>query len=214
MLFVNFKTYEEATGEKAVELAKICEKVSQETGKEIVLCVQALDVYRVSQAVSLKVYGQHADEAGYGSHTGSVTLEALKQAGAVGSILNHSENRIGMEKIKAVVAKCSELDFPILVCAQDANEVKEISSLGPNFVAYEPPELIGGDISVSSAKPEVIAESVTNADEIPLIVGAGVKVQKDVSKSVQMGAKGVLVASGVVKASDRESAIKDLLDGF
>ena len=74
MLIVNFKTYEEATGDRAVELAKICEKVAQESGKEIAVAVQAADVYRVSQAVGLKVFAQHVDEVGFGSNTGKPRL--------------------------------------------------------------------------------------------------------------------------------------------
>jgi triosephosphate isomerase len=213
MLFVNFKTYEEATGEKAVELAKTCEKVAEETGKEIILVVQAVDVYRVSQAVKLKVFAQHADAVDYGSNTGKVLIDALKQSGASGTIVNHSENRLELQKIKDIVEKCKHKKFTVLVCAQDPDEVEKMARMEPNFVAYEPPELIGGDISVSTAKPEVITESVERAAlrELPLIVGAGVKNAMDVKVSVDLGAKGILVASGVVKADDVEKAVKDLV---
>jgi len=214
MLFVNFKTYEEATGSKAVELAKICEKMANQTGKKIILVVQAADIYRVSQAVKLDVFSQHADEADYGSNTGHIIIDALKQAGASGTILNHSENRILMAKIKAVVGKCKKKKFKVLVCAQNAEEVGEIAELNPDYVAYEPPELIGGDISVSTAKPEVIEESLKAAGKVPLIVGAGIKRMEDVRKSIEIGAKGVLVASGIVKAKDPEKALRDLAAGL
>ena len=214
MLFVNFKTYEEATGDKAVELAKICKKVAKETGKEIILCVQAVDVYRVAKAVKLKVFAQHADAVDYGSNTGHILIEALKQAGASGTLVNHSENRIELQKIKDVVEKCKQKSFEVLVCAQDADEVEQMTKMEPNFVAYEPPELIGGDISVSTAKPEVITESVERAAlrEVPLIVGAGVKNNLDVKVSVDLGAKGILVASGVIKAEDQEQAVRELVE--
>ncbi len=213
MLFVNFKTYEKATGKKAVELAKVCEKVSEDTGKEIVLVVQATDIYRVSQAVNLNVFSQHVDEVDYGSNTGHIMIDAVKQAGAVGTILNHSENRIPMHKIKEIVEKCKHKQFPVLVCAQDPDEVEKMTRMEPNWVAYEPPELIGGDVSVSSAKPEVITESVERAElrERPLIVGAGVKNNVDVKVSMDLGAKGILVASGVTKAENPEAALKELV---
>ncbi len=213
MLFVNFKTYEEATGEKAVELAKICEKVASETGKEIIVVVQTVDIYRVSKAVKLKVFAQHADAVDYGSNTGKILIDALKQAGASGTIVNHSENRLELQKIKDVVEKCKHKKFTVLVCAQDPDEVEKMTRMEPDFVAYEPPELIGGDISVSTAKPEVITESVERAAlrEVPLIVGAGVKNAMDVKVSVDLNAKGILVASGVVKAEDIEKAVKDLV---
>jgi triosephosphate isomerase len=216
MLFVNFKTYESATGEKAVELAKICEKVSQETGKEIVCVVQAADIYRVSQAVGLKVFAQHVDDVDYGSNTGFVMIDAVKQAGASGAIINHSEHRIPLQKIKDTVELCKHKKFPVLVCAQDPDEVEQMTRMEPDWVAYEPPELIGGDISVSTAKPELITESVERANlrERPLIVGAGVKNNVDVKVSMDLGAKGILVASGITKADNPEEALKDLVSGL
>ena len=212
MLLINFKAYDVATGDAAVELAKKCEKVAQETGKKIVLVVQAVDIQKVSEAVSLEVWAQHVDEVEQGAKTGHILIEAVKSAGAKGTILNHSENRILRSKIEAVVARCKELNFPVLVCAQNAEEVGEIAALKPDFVAYEPPELIGGDISVSTAKPEVIEDSLQQAGSVPLIVGAGVKNSKDVKVSIEMGSKGILVASGVVKADDVEAAVKDLVE--
>lgn len=216
MLFVNFKTYEQATGEKAVELAKVCEKVAKETGKEIIPVVQITDIYRVSQAVKLKVFAQHADPADYGANTGFITIEALKQAGASGTILNHSEHRLEIQKIKDTVEKCKHNKFEVLICAQDPDEIEKMTRMEPNYVAYEPPELIGGDISVSTAKPEVITESLERAKlrEVPLIVGAGVKNAVDVKVSIDLGAVGILVASGVTKSDNPEEAIKDLVSAI
>ena len=212
MLLINFKAYDLATGDAAVELAKKCENVANETGKKIALVVQAVDIQKVSQAVSLEVWAQHVDEVEQGAKTGHITIESVKAAGAKGTILNHSENRILRSKIEAVVKRCKELGFPVLVCAQNAEEVGEIAALAPDFVAYEPPELIGGDISVATAKPEVIEDSLQAAGSVPLIVGAGVKNSTDVKVSVELGAQGILVASGVVKADDVEAAVKDLVE--
>ena len=206
MLFVNFKAYNESTGKNAIALAKLCEKVAIETGKEIIPVVQSVDISSIKNA-----FAQHVDEVEPGAQTGHITIEAVKQAGAIGTILNHSENRIPMDKIKAVVERCKEKGFTVLVCAQDPEEVGLIAALKPDYVAYEPPELIGGDISVSTAKPEVITESVQKAGDVPLIVGAGVKNAQDVKISMELGAKGILVASGVIKAEDQEKALKDLV---
>jgi len=175
------------------------------------LVVQAVDIEKVSKAVKLKVFAQHVDEVDYGSNTGHIMIDAVKQAGASGTILNHSENRIPMKNIKAIVKKCKQKKFPVLVCAQDADEVKKIAKLKPDYVAYEPPELIGGNISVSTAKPQVIEKSVKKAGKVPLIVGAGVKNTEDVKISMKLGAKGILVASGVIKAKNQEKAIQELV---
>ena len=212
MLFVNFKTYKESTGENAIKLAKACENIAKKTGKKIIPVVQAIDLKAVVKAVDIPVFTQHVDEVEYGSNTGHILIDVAKQAGAKGTILNHSENRIPMSKIKETIKKCKEKNFTILVCAQDPKEVQEISKLNPDYVAYEPPELIGGNISVSTAKPELIQESVKKAGKIPLIVGAGVKNKQDVITSIKLGSKGILVASGVVKSTDIEKAIEELVN--
>ena len=44
----------------------------------------------------------------------------------------------------------------------------------PTYIAYEPPELIGGNVSVSSAKPEIIAQAAKACNgKTKLLVGAG-----------------------------------------
>lgn len=214
MILINFKTYEEATGKKAVELAKTAEKVALDTGKKIIIVPQTVDIFRIRQEVDLPIFSQHVDEIDFGSNTGHILIESVKKAGATGTIINHSENRIPMSKIRSIIEKCRQKDFVVLVCAQDENEVEKIAKLKPDYVAYEPPELIGGDISVSTSKPEIIKKSVEKAGDIPLIVGAGVKSTQDVKISIDLDAKGILVASGIIKSKDPEQAIRDLLKGF
>ena len=81
----------------------------------------------------------------------------------------------------------------------------------------EEPELIGGDISVTSADPEIVSGTVEAVRKInksaKILCGAGVKNGKDVAKAIELGAEGVLLASGVVKAKDTISVLKDLASG-
>jgi len=214
VIIVNFKTYAQSTGENAVKLAKICERVAKESRREIVAAVQAADIYRVSKAVSIPVFAEHADECEQGQNTGFVTMESVKEAGAVGLLVNHSEHRIAKESIKAIIEKAKRLGITTVVCAKDPKEAKELDKLNPDFIAVEPPELIGGDISVSTAKPEVIEESVGVVRGKRVIVGAGVKTKKDVEVAAKFGSIGILVASGVVKAKEPEKELKGLAEGF
>ncbi len=213
MILINFKTYEESTGENAVKLAKAAEKISKETGKKIIVIPETIDLKEVAKKVEIDVYAQHVDEEDYGAHTGATLIEAAKQAGAKGSIINHSENRIPMEKIQKIVEKAKNSGFTIVVCVKDMEEAKKVDSFKPDYIAYEPPELIGGNISVSTAKPEVIRDIVQNVGT-PIIVGAGVRNKEDVRKSIELGAKGVLVSSGVVKSKRVKKAIKELAEGL
>ncbi len=215
-LIINLKTYEESSGKSALKIAKICNELKRDAAKrgvEIVLCPQLLDLrWVVEEKVS--VYSQHVDDYNYGAHTGYVVPNAVKKAGAKGTLINHSEHRLNLKKIEEEVKIAKKLGLEVCVCARDAAKAKMIAQFKPDFIAVEPKELIGGDISISTAKPQLISKSVEAVGKVPLLVGAGVKNSVDVRKAVELGAKGILVASGVVKASNVKKAIVDLLAGF
>lgn len=219
VLFINFKTYKEATGKNAVDLAKIAESVSKEFGKQIVLVVQPTDLAIVSQSVRLPVFAQHIDPVAFGSNTGHILPEAVLQAGAIGTILNHAENKRDNAFLQKAILRAKEIGLNSMVCAETMERARQIALFEkkPDFIAVEPPELIGGNISVSTAKPELIEDSVKAIQSIaliPVIVGAGIKSTIDVKKSIELGAAGVFVASGIIKAVDRRKAMAELVEGF
>lgn len=214
ILIINFKTYKQATGNNALKLAKIAEAVSKKTKTQIIIAAQAADIFRIKQKSKIKIFSQHLDNIDYGSNTGFALLESVKQAGASGTIINHAEHKLPLKQIKEIIKKCKKAKFPVLACADSPREVTELKKLKPNFIVYEPPELIGGNISVSTAKPKLITDSVKKSGKIPLLVGAGVKNTDDVKKSIELGAKGVFVASGIIKAKNKKKAILDLIKGF
>lgn len=214
MIIINFKNYKESTGQNAVKLAKICDDVAKETGATIIVAVQATDISRVKDAVTIPVYAQHVDAVSYGAHTGWILPEALKQAGATGSLVNHAEHKIPIKDIEASVKRLKELGMVSLVCAKDDEEAKLVDELVPDLIAVEPPELIGGNISVSTAKPELIKASFDVVKRSKLLVGAGVKNSGDVRIGIQLGAAGVLLASGITKAKDPRAVLLDLVSGL
>jgi len=211
MIFVNFKTYEEGTGEKALKLAKICQAVEQETEIKIFPVVQAADIYRLTSA-GLTVWAQHVDDIGFGPNTGSTLFEALAQAGAKGTLLNHSENKLPPETIGSIIERTRSLGF--LVCCESLEEAQSIAEFKPDLIAYEPPELIGGDVAVSSAKPEIIGDFTREIKDIPVLVGAGIHEREDVHQSLKLEAVGILVSSAVVLADDPKKVLLDLAGGF
>lgn len=219
ILFLNFKTYKEGTGENAIKLAKIAEKVASESGSKIILVVQPIDLHEITKNTVLPVFAQHIDPIQFGSNTGRILPEAVKQAGAEGTITNHAEDKQSNEFIEGCIKRAKEVGLKIMICAEDVNRAEQIASMPekPNFIAVEPPELIGGDISVSTAKPEVISgavEAIHKIAQIPVITGAGIKNKEDVRRAIELGTVGVFVASGVVKAENPENAIRDLVAGF
>ena len=211
MLIVNLKAYRQAQAEKAKEIAAKCAEASEKTGVEVAVAPSPEDMLRVNGEV--KLYSQHVDPVDPGSHTGSLTAEGVSKAGADGTLLNHSENRMERDKLERSIELSKKQGLTTVVCAQTPEECGELSEFNPDFIAFEPPELIGGNTSVSSAKPGMIERAV-EASSSPVLTGAGIKDREDVEKSIELGCDGVLVASGVVKAEDIKQEVIDLCQGM
>jgi len=216
MIAVNFKTYREATGAKAVALAKIAEKVSEETGVCIVVAPQFSDLYRVASEVSIPVFAQHIDPIEPGAYTGHVLAESIKEAGAIGSLINHSERRLQLADIDVCVKRCRSLGLVSLVCTNTPEVSAAAAALNPDIIAYEPPELIGTGIPVSKAKPEAVTDALRLVEavnpKVTVLCGAGISRGEDVKVALQLGTRGVLLASGVVKAKDPYAVLREMAD--
>lgn len=214
IIIVNFKTYEKGTGKAAVRLAEIAEEVSKETGASIAVAPQFTDIERVARKVSIPVFAQHVDPISFGSNTGHVLAQAVKEAGAIGTIINHSERQIKPADIEAAVKKAREVGLITVVCADTPETSKKLAEFNPDFLAIEPPELIGTGIPVSKAKPEVVTDSLEAVKKInpkiTVLCGAGITVGEDYAAALKLGTEGVIIASGVVKAKDQRAALIDL----
>jgi len=207
LLITNFKTYESATGIKALELAKLHEEIAKEFGVNFAVSPQVMDIWMVASQVDIPVFAHHFDAVTHGQFTGHILPEALKAAGADGSLLNHAEKRVTFSVLADSLNRAREVGFFTVVCARDLKEAEQIAALKPDAVAIEPPELIGGNVSVSTASPEIIKEAVQRIKGVPVIVGAGIKTPEDIEIALKLGAKGVLVASGVTRAADPRAVL-------
>lgn len=207
IVVVNFKTYLEATGKTAVELARRAEKVSKETGVCVAVAPQTADLRIVAETVEIPVFAQHVDPIKAGSFTGHVLAESIKEAGAVGTLINHSEKQLRLSDIDAIMKIIREKGMISLVCANNPSISVAVATLKPDIVAIEPPELIGSGIPVSKAQPDVITgavELVRNVNKkVAVLCGAGITRGDDVAAALKLGTQGVLVASGIVKAKDQ-----------
>ena len=214
-VLINFKAYSQSSGKRGLELAKVAEKVWKETGVTVVIAPQLTDLTYIAQEVEVPVLSQHADNVTPGAHTGHVTLEAIKDSGAIGTLINHSERRLRLDIIDEIVKRAKSLGLATVVCANTAEVSAAIAALEPDAVAIEPPELIGTGISVSKAKPEIITSTVELVNKVnpnvKILTGAGISASEDVEAAIKLGTSGVLVASGVVKAKDWYKAIMALV---
>lgn len=216
VIFVNFKAYFEGTGERAVLLAEMCGQVSGEI--PVIPVVQAVDLFRVKQKVGkAEVWVENVDGVEFGQHTGAVLPEAVVKAGAGGTFLNHSEHKAAnLEELGGTVKRCRSVGLKVLVFAADLGELSKVLPLRPDFVAYEPPALIGSKDRSVADQPEIIAEGAEMAKQqgISLLSGAGIHSPQDVRASLVGGAVGVVVARDILEAADPKQELLRLLEGF
>ena len=213
LIIVNFKTYQGAQGHSAEVLARTMESV--QTDARLVAAVSALDLSSVVEAApNLEVWCQHLDPISFGSNTGWIHPETAMARGAKGTLINHAEHKVSLEQVAMLLDQVPE-EFEVCACAADVDEARALAALVPNYVAVEPPELIGGDISVTSADPGIVSGTVSAViqtnDQVQVLCGAGVKSGKDVSTAMDLGAKGVLLASGVAKSENPFEALSELV---
>jgi triosephosphate isomerase len=205
IVVINLKTYKQ--GKAAVDLAKEIKKVN----KNIIIGVQASDIYEITKATRLKVYSQHVDYEKKGKATGFVLPEAIKKDGAVGSFLNHSEHKLKFDVLKKTLKRCKKIGLKTMIFTSSIKEAFKIEKLKPDYLIYEPPELVGGKISVSEAKPEVI-KKISRQLKMKFLVGAGIHTREDVRVALRFGASGIAVSSAVVNARNPYKKLKQLIN--
>jgi triosephosphate isomerase len=216
IIIVNFKTYLESTGQRAVELAQKAEKVTKETGAFIVVAPQFADISKVAEAVEIPVFAQHMDPIKPGNSTGHILAESILEAGAVGTLINHSEMQLKLADVDAVVRLAREKNLVSCVCTSNPSISAAVAYLNPEIISIEPPELIGTGVAVSKAQPEAVTNTIRLVrkvnDEAVILCGAGISHGEDVSVALKLGTQGVLVASGIVKAKDPYTVLRAFAD--
>ena len=203
-LLINLKTYKQ--GNSVLKLAKIIQKID----KDIIVGVQPTDIYKISCNTRLKIYSQHVDYFEPGRHTGFVLPEAVKEVGAVGAFLNHSEHKLKFDELKKTVQRCKKVKIKTAIFASNLAEAKKIEKLKPDYLIIEPPELVAGRISVSKAKPSLISTISKNLKS-KFLVGAGINSKQDVITAMKLGASGIGVSSAITKSKNPEKVIKELM---
>jgi len=195
-------------------LAATIRDVSATSGVDVAVAPQTAHLAPVADT-GAETWGQHVSPVEHGSHTGSTLAEAVADAGAVGTLINHSEKRLRLADIDAAIRAAERAGLRTVVCANNPEQVAAVAALGPDAVAVEPPELIGTGTPVSKADPDVVRDAVEAAaavdESVEVYCGAGISTGEDVVAAAELGASGVLLASGVAKADDPRAALEDLV---
>ena len=212
MFVINCKNYEEIAGDKIIKFVKIAEKISKKYKIKIAVSPPQHLIGVVSNS-SIPILAQHVDDSKVGSTTGFIIPELLKKSKVKGSLINHSEHRISSKEIEKLITKLKELKMISILCVKDVAEVKKYAKLNPDYIAIEPPELIGSGKAVSKEKPELIekaAKAIRNTkNNTKLLCGAGIVSGQDVTKAIELGSKGILVASGIIKSKNWNSTMSE-----
>jgi triosephosphate isomerase len=214
LILINFKTYIEAVGQRAVTLAKYAAETTRETGVCVAIAPQIPDISRITQDLDVPIFAQHIDTYPAGTYTGYISPEAVREAGAIGTILNHSEHRLRLDEIDASIKRAQEARLTTCVCSNVSAVGAALAHLNPSMIAIEPPELIGSGNAVSKVQPEAVTDSVNLIKQvnskIHVLCGAGIVDGGDVEAALKLGAVGILVSSSVVKSKDPRTLIFDL----
>jgi len=218
MIVINFKTYENGTGKKGYSIAKKIDSFAKKSKTKVAIAVQATDIYRISKDVKTLIFAQHVDPINQGKNNGYISLESVKEAGAKGVLINHSEHLMNTTDIEFVVNKCRKLNMISVVCASDPWIAEALVKFRPDYIAIEPPELIGGNLSVTKANPQIITSAIAKVsgkkNSNKVLIGAGIQDSKDVARALALGAQGVLVSSSVMNSKSPDKVVKELLRGF
>lgn len=205
MIIINFKNYKIGSegGDLVQKIVLYCNKAS--------VAVPAVDLKEIAKNTTLQVWAQHVDYREKGRGTGYVVPESILTAGAVGSLLNHSEHRLTMTDIKKTVKRCNEVGLKLVICASTLREAQQLKKLNPYAIAFEDKKLVATGKSITTYKSHDVrkfAEILKDSDIIPLC-GAGITTGEDVAAAYVLGCKGVLVSSAVANTQGPEQFLKD-----
>lgn len=216
--FINFKNYPKAF-DAFPKIYQDLETIAQKYPDiQTVFAPPPLLLAKVVDTISSPVWAQHVDAKTLGAFTGYLPPKASKLAGAAGTFLNHSEHPLDDDDLEESVKMAKEAQLETLIFAATPEGILKVKELSPDYIAYEPPELIGAGvakgISVATAKPDIIPQAVEAAKPIPLVVGAGIFQPSDIKTSLKLGAVGGLVASAIVTADKPTEVLNQLLSTF
>ena len=194
MIVVNFKNYK--IGKRVLDLAK---KID---GKNVIAAVPAINIKELADKTKLKVYAQHVDHQLLGKTTGFILPESIKQAGAVGSLLNHSEHLVSIKDIELSSRRCKKVGLKLIICTSSLRQVREIKKLKPFAIAFEDPKLIATGKSITKHRSNDLKKfvSILGKSRIIPLCGAGISSKEDYEEALKLGCKGVLVSSVITKS--------------
>jgi Triosephosphate isomerase len=196
-----------AWGAEAVRLARAADRLCEEFGVSIVFDPQAVDIPAVARETRhLLLFAQHLDPVTPGRGIGGMLAEAIREAGADGAMLNHSERRMTLGDINVAIRRAREVGLATMVYADSPEEAAAVAMLGPDIVLAEPPELIATSRSAATEMRAFVERSVELVGRVDpgivIMCGAGIQTPDDVTRMMALGVDGTGSSSGILRAPD------------
>ena len=200
-------------GERMLRLAKAVDEIAAEYDLDVIITPQYADIRMIDENTShIHVYAQHMDYLRPGRGLGSVLPESIKEAGAVGVMLNHAEKKLTLDEIEKTIARADEVGLATIVCADSVREIEAVAKLSPNLIVAEPTELIGTGVTSDMGYVRDTIEAVRRIDpDIMVLQGAGISTPDDVARVIRAGSLATGCTSGVMRAADPEAAARAML---
>jgi triosephosphate isomerase (TIM) len=202
-------------GRKALDLAKAADRIAAEHRVTLIFTPQYVDIAPIARETKrLLVFAQHVDPLPPGRGNGAVLPEAVKEAGACGTFLNHAEKQITLAALSLTIRRCHEVGLFTMVCADSPEEAAALAHLKPTMIMAEPPDLIGGQNPVARNQNFIAATiaAVRRIDRNVLIFNsAGIRTPEDASAVIAAGADGTGSTSGVLTSPDPAETLRAMV---
>jgi triosephosphate isomerase len=204
-------------GADALRLAVEADRAAEALGVSIVFDPQAVDIPAIAASTHrIHVWAQHMDPFPPGRGVGGVLAEALRDAGATGTLLSHSEKRMTHDDIASAIVRAHQCGLGTMVFADSPADAASLAALGPDIVLAEPPDLIATGVSAGNVMADFVRDAVAAVKAVdPAILvmsGAGVNGPEDVDRMMRLGLDGTGSSSGILRATDPVVAMRQMLE--
>ncbi|WP_135665981.1 triose-phosphate isomerase [Halorhabdus rudnickae] len=211
---VNYKLYPGTWGSDGLALAKTIERIGKQTGGNFVLTPQVPDLRLIASETDLPVFAPAVDSVSPGRGMGKRLPEALADAGAVGAVINHAENRDTLADIETKIERCRAAGLDAIVCVDSVEMGRAVAAFEPDQLLFERPGDISTDRAITRTHPEQIERFIAMRDdtapETKVRVGGGISSAPDVRQAFELGVDATGAASAIVTAEDPERLLGEI----
>ncbi len=202
-------------GDKVLEYALAADRAAEKYDIDVLFITSPVEIRRVAEHTKhLIVLAPYMDTLRPGRGMADILPEGLRDAGAVGVVVNHCEKPMPLPQIKKTIDRANELDMLVFACADTVAEAKAIAELHPDIINPEPSELIGGSGGTVSGMGYVkdCIEAIKAIDPNILVEqAAGITNGRQVYDFIMAGSEAAGAASGIMNADDPIAKIDELI---